>query len=97
MFFKNPIASNSQKKMPTYRSIGTLRSPIFHAHTKCPILHNTNRVRCFASQKMSLPRVYFDMTADGAELGRIVMELRSDVVPKTGKTNHGCIEKKNQI
>lgn len=32
-------------------------------------------VRNFAS-KMGLPRVFFDMTADGQPLGRIVMEVR---------------------
>merc|ERR1711998_563160 len=34
---------------------------------------------------MALPRTFFDITADGKSLGRIVMELRNDVTPKTAE------------
>ncbi|MEQ9188507.1 MAG: peptidylprolyl isomerase [Cryomorphaceae bacterium] len=34
---------------------------------------------------MSNPKCYFDVSADGEKLGRIVFELRADAVPKTAE------------
>ncbi|RWR99749.1 Der f Mal f 6 allergen-like protein [Dinothrombium tinctorium] len=38
---------------------------------------------------MPLPRCFLDVTADGQPLGRIVVELRSDVTPKTAENFRG--------
>ncbi|XP_056628997.1 peptidyl-prolyl cis-trans isomerase A [Triplophysa dalaica] len=34
---------------------------------------------------MGNPRVFFDLTADGKPVGRVIMELKADVVPKTAE------------
>ena len=37
-----------------------------------------------------LPRCFLDVTADGKPVGRIVIELRADVVPKTAENFRAC-------
>jgi len=46
---------------------------------------------------MANPKVFFDMTIGGAAAGRVVMELRADVVPKTAENFRAlCTGEKGQ-
>lgn len=38
-----------------------------------------------AESAVKLPKVFFDLEADGEKLGRVIFELRADVVPKTAE------------
>merc|ERR1712226_1438376 len=48
------------------------------------------RPSCRHPFAMSCPKVFFDMTIGGAPAGRIVMDLRADVAPKTVE-NFRCL------
>merc|ERR1711928_317068 len=49
-----------------------------------PLSLSLTSTRLYAT-KMATVRVFFDVTADGAPLGKVIMELRADVVPKTSE------------
>jgi len=46
-----------------------------------PLIHVTNSI----AAETKNPKVFFDITADDKPLGKIVMELRADVVPRTAE------------
>lgn len=54
-------------------------------------------LRNFATEKMGLPRVFFDMTADGAPVGRFVVEVCTPKIETKRKLDSRKLYKKPKI
>ena len=64
---------------PHARSFGSGSPVLKPVFSICPNSRHPNRAMA------ANPKVYFDMTIGGTEAGRITMELRADVAPKTAE------------
>lgn len=61
------------------RSLGRLHTPVNQNHFVSQSSLIQQSLRNFANKKMALPRCFFDMTADGAPLGRVIIEVSTIV------------------
>merc|ERR1711926_33482 len=64
--------------------MGNFASSISRCAFTVPLSLSLTSTRLYAT-KMSNPKVFFDISVSSANIGRIVMELRADVVPRTAE------------
>ena len=60
-------------------------SPVYFSTGSRLLVSFFGKKSASSAADMANPKCFMDVTADGAPIGRIVMELRADVVPKTAE------------
>lgn len=65
------VAGTLCRQVHTLRYISTINQN--HFASQSSFVHSC--LRTYATKKMGLPRVFFDMTADNAAVGRFIVEV----------------------